>query len=278
MPSGAVVGRWVFRTGNLAYILASFTSWRAAQSRQPPGTSLYALSGVVFLAGGLLNELGLGLDEEGVSCWVAAALLLVATASVRVHAQFMRLEVAASGDACNEGPVGERVSRGHVDLEPALLRLGPAGWHGVATDRYGQVPAGTRMPPGLVLTDPGGENGLGVSGAAELELVAAGRREGRYRYHPLDADGTVMEYPYLYFFAEDGSWNLRAESGTASGGTIGTTTGGALPDARGTWAPYYGALREPHPVILRHTPAYTMPEGGWRSHRTAQQPPPAWAP
>ena len=45
--------------------------------------------------------------------------------------------------------MGERVSRGHIDLDPALLRLGPAGWHGVATDRYGQVLTGTQMPPGL---------------------------------------------------------------------------------------------------------------------------------
>ena len=115
-----MVGRWVFRTGNLAYILASFTSWRAAQSRQPPlGASLYALAWVVFLAGGLLlNELGPGLDEEGVSCWVAAALLLVAAASVRVHAQFMRLEVAASGDACNEARWGNESAGGTSTSTP----------------------------------------------------------------------------------------------------------------------------------------------------------------
>ena len=147
---------------------------------------------------------------------------------------------------------------------PVLLPLGPAGWHGAVTDRYDStVAAGTLVPPGLVMIDPGGANGLGIDGDTELEMVAAGVRGGKYRYHPLNADGRILAYPYLYFFAEDGSWNLRAASGTASGGTIAITTGDALPDAGGVWESYYGALREPHPVILRHTPAYTMPGGGW---------------
>ena len=94
-------------------------------------------------------------------------------------------------------------------------------------------------------------------------MVAAGVRDGRYRYHALTTDGRVATYPYLYFFAGDGSWNLRAESGTVSGGTVATTTGGALPDAGGAWESYFGALCAPHPVIVRHTAAYTMPEGGW---------------
>jgi hypothetical protein len=54
-PKTNLVGIWVYRTGNLAYLLASLASWRAANSRQPPlGATLYALSGVVFLVGGLL--------------------------------------------------------------------------------------------------------------------------------------------------------------------------------------------------------------------------------
>jgi len=120
------------------------------------------------------------------------------------------------------------------------------------------LPAGTHIPAGLVLTDPGGANGLGIADDTELELIAAGVRDGRYRYHPLTKDGLVATYPYLYFFAEDGSWNLRTESGTASGGTIATTSGGALPDVAGGWTSYYGALNEPHPIITRHTPAFTV--------------------
>ena len=88
-PEGTAIGRWVFRSGNFWYIAASAASWRAAGSWRPPlGASLYALAEIVFFAGGLLlHEVGPHV-EEGVACWVAAALLLVAGASVGVHGQF----------------------------------------------------------------------------------------------------------------------------------------------------------------------------------------------
>ena len=115
-PNGTVVGRWSFRIGNLAYILGSFTSWRAANSRLPPlGASLYALSGFVFLAGGLfVHELGPGLTEEGMSCWVVAALLLVAAAFVGVRAQFMegRTGFADGGAGTSEGQDDANVGGG----------------------------------------------------------------------------------------------------------------------------------------------------------------------
>ena len=179
----------------------------------------------------------------------------------------------------------------NFSLDPCLTRIGPSGWHGSETDVY-DPPAGTAIPQGVLLTDPGASNGCCVSGQQQLELVAAGARDGRYRYHPLrppsgsmvpggsaagatDALGCtsrrgrrsrIASYPYLYYHAADDSWNLRAESGTAEGGTIAfARCGGAphvAPVAGCPWESYFGALREPHPLIVGHTGAYSYAGAG----------------
>ena len=50
------------------------------------------------------------------------------------------------GDAAFDGCPGTP----QPGLAPALMRLGPIGWHRVETDRYDEVPVGTRIPAGKV--------------------------------------------------------------------------------------------------------------------------------
>ena len=87
-PTGTLVGRWVFRSGNVCYLGAS-TALIADNNWSPTlGASLYALAEVVFFVGSLLlHEFG-PLPEEGVACWVLAALLLVAGACTGFQQHF----------------------------------------------------------------------------------------------------------------------------------------------------------------------------------------------
>ena len=95
----------------------------------------------------------------------------------------------------------------------------------------------------------------------------------------------MQPYPYIYFFKDDSTWNLRTESGTASGGTVGSIRcqdgdNSLIPPLNREWDSYYGALNAPHPVIVRHTPSYTLRQRGTDSagrRRTARVEPPATA-